>query len=94
MAVDKHISPPATASEIRRVLGITEKDRAAASRLLDLTAGQYAASRRSGQAQNAGNAVTARPSAKARPSKRAVKTAAAGKKHTGARKAPSAASPA
>jgi len=87
MAVDKHISPPATASEIRRVLGITEKDRAAASQLLDLTAGQHAVSRRTGQVQNAGKAVAARPPAKARSSKRGAKTAAAGRNRTGARKA-------
>jgi hypothetical protein len=87
MAVDKHISPPATASEIRRVLGITEQIRAAASQLLDLTAGQHAVSRHTGPAQNAGKVVAARPSAKARSSKRGAKTAAAGKNRTGARKA-------
>jgi hypothetical protein len=85
MALDKHIAPPATAREIRRVLGITENDRAAAGRLLALTAEQHAVSRRTGPAQNADKA-TARPSAKARSSKRSGKAAAAGKNRTGVRK--------
>jgi hypothetical protein len=94
MAIDKHISPPATASEIRHVLGITEKDRAAAGQLLDLTAGQHAVSHRTGQAQNAGKAVAARPSAKARSSKGGAMTAAAGKNRTRARKVAAAKLPA
>jgi hypothetical protein len=87
MAIDKHISPPATAREIRGMLGITETDRTAASQLLDLTAGPHAVVRRAGQAKTAGKTVAARPSTKARPSKRGAKTAAAGKNRTPAKKA-------
>jgi hypothetical protein len=36
----KHIAPPATATEMRRLLGITGEEMAAARRLLRLTAGK------------------------------------------------------
>jgi hypothetical protein len=36
----KHVAPPATATEMRRLLGITGEEMAAARRLLRLTAGK------------------------------------------------------
>jgi hypothetical protein len=84
MAFEKHIAAPATASEILRRLGITEEDRAAANRLLDLTAAHHGALPRSSQAasglaQRATRHALSADLIRTAPAGRGVKTAQAKK---------------